>query len=176
MEDITESVTRLVFQLAAILIAAKLAGEACERYLRTPPVLGELAAGIIIGPFALGGVDIPGMGPLFEHVVGGETEGFVIPVSEALWSIAQVGAIILLFVAGLETDLRLFLKYARPASLVAVGGVVFPFVFGGRADCCLRVRGWFHRPKGALRRRRAYRHLDRDHGEGPRGPSQAGHA
>ena len=130
MEDITESVTRLVFQLAAILIAAKLAGEACERYLRTPPVLGELAAGIIIGPFALGGVDIPWMGPLFEHVVGGETEGVAIPVSEALWSIAQVGAIVLLFVAGLETDLRLFLRYARPASIVAVGGVVFPFIFG----------------------------------------------
>ena len=147
MEDITESVTRLVFQLAAILIAAKLAGEACERYLRTPPVLGELAAGIIIGPFALGGVDIPGMGPLFEHVVGGETEGFVIPVSEALWSIAQVGAIILLFVAGLETDLRLFLKYARPASLVAVGGVVFPFVFGDVLTVAFGFADGFTDPK-----------------------------
>ena len=104
----------------------------CERYLKIPAVLGELAVGIIIGPFALGGLDIPWTGPLFEHLGGsGEGDsGFSIPVSTNLWSVAQVGAIVLLFVAGLETDLKQFLRYARPASLVAVGGVVLPFVFG----------------------------------------------
>ena len=125
-----EDVTRLVFQLAIVLTAAKLAGEACERYLKTPPVLGELAAGIIIGPFALGGIDLPQVGPLFENLGKAATEGFAIPVSQELWAISQVGAIVLLFVAGLETDLRQFLRYARPASLVAVGGVVLPFIFG----------------------------------------------
>ena len=132
MENGTEAVTRLVFQLAIILAAAKLSGEVCERYLRIPAVLGELAAGIIIGPFALGGVDIPWVGPLFEHAgdLGIGSEGFVIPVSHALWSIAQIGAIVLLFVAGLETNLRQFLRYARPASLVAAGGILLPFGFG----------------------------------------------
>ena len=129
MENGTEAITRLVFQLAVILAAAKLGGEVCERYLKTPAVLGELAAGIIIGPFALGAIDVPGVGPLFEHVAGGG-EGFSIPVSDSLWAIAQVGSIVLLFVAGLETDLRQFLRYARPASVVAAGGVVLPFVFG----------------------------------------------
>ena len=126
MEDSTEVITRLVFQLAVILIAAKLGGETCERFLKMPAVLGELAAGIIIGPFALGGWDIPEIGPLFEHV----EEGVTIPVSEGLWAIAQVGSVVLLFTAGMETDLRQFLRYARPASIVAVGGVVFPFVLG----------------------------------------------
>lgn len=130
MEHAAEQITRLVFQLAIILAAAKLAGEVCERFLRTPAVLGELAAGIIIGPFALGGIDLPGVGPLFETIAEGTEGGFVIPVSEGLWSIAQVGSIVLLFVAGLETDLRQFLKYARPASIVAAGGVILPFVFG----------------------------------------------
>ena len=130
MEHAAEQITRLVFQLAIILAAAKLAGEVFERFLRTPAVLGELAAGIIIGPFALGGIDLPGVGPLFETIAEGTEGGFVIPVSEGLWSIAQVGSIVLLFVAGLETDLRQFLKYARPASIVAAGGVILPFVFG----------------------------------------------
>ena len=127
-----EDITRLVFQLAVILTAAKLAGEAFERYLKMPSVLGELAAGIVIGPFALGGVDIPALGALFEHVGAGVDVGEIvaIPVSEGLWSIAQVGSIVLLFMAGLETDLRQFLRYARPASIVAAGGVILPFVFG----------------------------------------------
>ena len=125
MEE-THALTRLVIQLGAILIAAKLGGEVCERYLKMPSVLGELAVGIAIGPFALGGVDVPGVGPLFEHV----EEGASIPVSEGLWSIAQFGSIVLLFMAGIETDLRQFLRYARPATIVAVGGVVLPFAFG----------------------------------------------
>ena len=132
MEDSADAITRLIFQLAAILFAAKLGGEVSERYLKIPAVLGELAAGIIIGPFALGGVDVPGLGSLFEEV-GSAAEGangFTIPVSDSLWSIAQVGSIILLFNAGLETNLRQFLRYAGPASAVALGGVVLPFAFG----------------------------------------------
>ena len=132
METDAESVTRLIFQLAVILTAAKLGGELLQRFLRMPDVLGELGVGIIIGPFALGGVDIPGLGPLFEHVSGSVegAEGFSIPVPEPLWAIAQIGSIVLLFVAGLETNLRQFLRYARPATIVALGGVVLPFGFG----------------------------------------------
>ncbi len=131
MEHNTDAIARLVLQLAVILAAAKFGGEISERYLKTPAVVGELAAGIIIGPFALGGVDTPWLGPLFEQVGGGgEVEGFFIPVSESLWSMAQVGAIILLFNAGLETDLRQFLRYAGPASLVGIGGAALPFALG----------------------------------------------
>ena len=128
MEHGTEAVTKLVFQLAIILIAAKLGGEVFERFFKLPSVLGELGSGILIGPFALGGIDFPAVGSLFEHVADGE--GFSLPVSQPLWSIAQIGSVVLLFVAGLETHLGQFLRYARPASIVAVGGVVLPFVFG----------------------------------------------
>ena len=131
LDHSADAVTRLVLQLAVILSAAKLGGEISERYFKTPAVVGELAAGIIIGPFALGGLDIPVLGSLFEHARSvTEQGGFSIPVSEGLWSIAQVGAIILLFMAGLETDLRQFLRYAGPAALVALGGVALPFVLG----------------------------------------------
>jgi len=122
---LTEIITRLIFQLAVILIVAKIGGEICNRYFKTPAVLGELTAGIIIGPFALGGIDLPYLGPLFD-----QSPSLAIPVSNELWAIAQIGSIILLFMAGLETDLRQFIKYAKPASLVASGGVILPFVMG----------------------------------------------
>ena len=52
------------------------------------------------------------------------------PVSTELYSVSQIAAVVLLFVAGLETDLKQFLRFAGPASAVAMGGVVFPFLFG----------------------------------------------
>ncbi len=133
MDHSAEQIVRLVLQLAAILIAAKLAGEIFERFLKMPAVLGELAAGIVIGPFALGGVELPYLGALFEVSADLAHDADLNPIAhipESLWAIAQVGSIVLLFFAGLETDLRQFLRYARPATLVAVGGVVLPFVFG----------------------------------------------
>lgn len=153
VESSSEALTRLVIQLAVILFAAKIGGEICERYVRIPAVIGELLAGMIIGllflsgreilgPLFLGEREIPGLGLLFEHIGGGREgeAGFGIPVSDSLWAISQIGAIVLLFIAGLETDLRLFLRYAGPAILVAVGGVVLPFVFGVRRDCPVWVR------------------------------------
>jgi len=121
-----DDVIKLVFQLAAILVAAKVGGEIFERYLHTPSVLGELAAGILIGPFALGGFAVDGY-TLFPMVHG---DGGAVQVSDSLWAYSQIGSIVLLFAAGLETDLRQFLRYAGPASIVALGGVVVPFALG----------------------------------------------
>jgi Kef-type K+ transport system membrane component KefB len=128
-DNLTEIVTHLVLQLAVILFAAKLAAEVCERYLKIPPVLGELVAGIIIGPYALGGLTLFGAGPLFPLPHVGEALSAV-PVSTELYSIAQVAVVILLFSVGLETDIRQFLRFAGPGALVALGGVVLPFFLG----------------------------------------------
>ena len=132
VEEISENVTHLVIQLAIILAAAKFSGELCERFLKTPSVLGEVAAGIIIGPFALGGIDLPIVGSIFAHApeITKGSETFTIPVSETLWALGQMGSIILLFVAGLETDLGMFFRYAKPAVVVALGGVILPFALG----------------------------------------------
>ena len=122
-----------VAQLAIILVAAKLGGEVAERFLRVPAVIGELSVGILIGPFALGGIDLPLVGPLFYYASGDAGHQLAVPISEVLQSTAEVGAIVLLFMAGLETDLRQFLRYSGPASLVALGGVVLPFTLGAGA-------------------------------------------
>ncbi len=127
--EVREIVVQLLLQLAVILFAAKVAGELTVRFLKVPSVLAEVGIGVVIGPFALGAIDIPGFGPLFPIPLG---EG-ILPVSSELFAIAQIGSIVLLFAIGLETNLRQFLRYAGPASAVAVGGVVVPFVLGAGA-------------------------------------------
>jgi Kef-type K+ transport system membrane component KefB len=52
--DVTELVTHLAFRLTEILLTSKIDGEICQRWLTIPPVIGELLAGVAIGPFALG--------------------------------------------------------------------------------------------------------------------------
>ncbi len=97
----------LLLQLLAIFVSAKVVGELFER-VRLPSVLGEILAGAVLGPFAL---------------------GWVHP-SETLHSIAEIGAIFVLFSAGLETSPQELIRVGRKALLVAVAGVVVPFVLG----------------------------------------------
>ena len=123
-EELVDVVTRLVMQLGVILLAAKLGGELSQRFLRIPSVLGELGMGVVIGPYALGGVGILGLAPLFPDL------DRIVPVSNELWAIAQIASIVLLFVVGLETNLAQFLRYSGPGIAVAAGGVVLPFIFG----------------------------------------------
>ena len=130
--NVTELVAHLVLQLAVILFAAKLGGELFERWLKQPSVLGELLAGVAIGPFALGGVELPVVGALFGRAAEAG-HASVIPVSLELWAVAQIGAVILLFYAGLETDFNLFFRYGGPAFVTAMGGVIAPFLLGDLA-------------------------------------------
>jgi Kef-type K+ transport system membrane component KefB len=128
--NVTEVVTRLVFQLAIILLLAKLAGEICVRYIKIPPVLGELSVGILIGPHLLGGMSFGYIPPLFEvHSLTVDVDP-VAYIPGELWFLAQVAAIVLLFSTGLETNIKQFLRYVGPASAVAAGGVVIPFLLG----------------------------------------------
>ncbi len=120
-------VAELILLLSIILVAAKIGGEVSERYLKIPPVLGELGAGILISPFLLGGIHWFGGGAIFE-LPQGESGG--LPVEPQLFFVAQLAAVILLFEAGLETNRNQFKKYVRPATAVAAGGVLVPFAMG----------------------------------------------
>lgn len=145
-EELVHLITRVVIQLAVIVAAAKIAGEVCERYLRIPPVLGELGAGIIIGPFALGGIAFFGFDPIFGHALHPISE-HTGNISTEIWTIAQVASVVLLFAVGLETDLKQFFKYAGPASAVAIGGVVLPFTLGAGATVLFGYADDFFDPK-----------------------------
>lgn len=114
----------LALQLGVILVAAKLSGWFFSRRLRQPKVLGELVAGMIVGPYVLGAIPLGSFGPLFAPVAG------TIPVSPELYGIATIGSILLLFSSGLETDLPTFLRFSGKASVVGLGGVIISFFLG----------------------------------------------
>lgn len=98
----------LVFKdLAIIIVAAKLFG-ILARKCRAPQVVGEIVAGLIIGPSILGWV----------------------AQSDFLAQMAEVGVILLMFSAGLETDLKELLKTGPIAALIACAGVFIPLVCG----------------------------------------------
>ena len=121
---ITHMMMHLILQLAVIIVFAKIGGYLFQRFLKMPSVLGELASGMLIGPYALGGmIDLPVLGTLFvEHA------GFA--ASAELYGIATLASVILLFLAGLETDLAAFLRYSIVGSFVGLGGLVFAFLLG----------------------------------------------
>lgn len=121
----TEIMTLLVLQLAVIIICARLGGFLFQRFLKLPSVLGELAAGMLIGPYALGAkIPLPGIGPLFA------TQTIGLPVSSELYAIATIASIILLFLSGLATDLRVFLRYSVVGFLVGCSGLIISFILG----------------------------------------------
>lgn len=121
---ITEIMSELVLQLGIIIFAVR-AGGILVKKVGIPSVLGELLAGVAIGPFALGGLAFPG----FPHGLFPLGEG-TLAVSPELYGFATVASIILLFASGLETDLALFLKYSVVGGIVGIGGVVFSFTLG----------------------------------------------
>ncbi|HSR88395.1 MAG TPA: cation:proton antiporter, partial [Pontiella sp.] len=125
--NITHTMMHLILQLAVIIIVAKVGGYLFQRMLKMPSVLGELASGMVIGPYALGSqIYLPGLGQLFA-----ESQGFA--ASAELYGIATLASIILLFLAGLETDLAAFLRYSVVGSFVGMGGLAAAFVIG---DLC----------------------------------------
>ena len=138
----TEEMMFLVLQIGIIIFAAKVGG-ALASMMKLPSILGELAAGIVIGPWALGGIGFcPDMfnglfkdglfhgAALREMAAHGHTFDATSP---ALYGIATLASIILLFLSGLETNLKMFLKYSFVGSMVGVGGVLVSFAFG---DLC----------------------------------------
>jgi Kef-type K+ transport system membrane component KefB/mannitol/fructose-specific phosphotransferase system IIA component (Ntr-type) len=124
----TELMTILVFQIGIILFAVRLGGF-FARKIGIPSVLGELLIGVVIGPYALGHITIPG----FPDGLFPLSEFGSLAVSTELYAFATVASIILLFFSGLETDIGLFLKYSLAGVVIGLGGVLFSFIIG---DLC----------------------------------------
>lgn len=124
--SVAGSMVIFVFQLGLILIFARLGGAIFEKF-ELPSVLGEIIVGIIISPYCLGQVYVPGFpGGLFP--IHGE-----FPISAELYSFTTVASIVLLFIVGLETDIETFLTFSFAGTLVGIGGVMFSFIMGDLA-------------------------------------------
>ncbi|MDR2313799.1 MAG: cation:proton antiporter [Spirochaetaceae bacterium] len=124
----TETMTLLVLQVGLILFAVRLGGR-LVKLAGVPPVLGELLAGVAIGPYALGSIALPGF-PRGIFPPALEASGGAMAVGPELYGLAVIASIILLFASGLETDLALFLRYSLAGGIIGLGGVIFSFALG----------------------------------------------
>ena len=105
-----------IIGVGILLFAAKLMAELFLR-LKLPIVLGELIAGMIVGPFALGGLQIMDGKQLLQ-------------INDEIRILGEMGAIVILFMAGLEMTPKEFLKGGKAAFVVGTLGVVIPFFVG----------------------------------------------
>lgn len=122
--DITHRMMMLVLQIGVIIFAGYFGMKIARRF-HFPGILGELGAGILIGPFLFGQVSLPGFsGGLFAH------SGGSLAVSPELFGFAIVASIVLLFLSGLQTDLKLFLRFAVKGGMVGIGGALVSLVAG----------------------------------------------
>src|SRR6266567_196710 len=106
---------QLALLVAILLPAGKLVASLFSR-VGIPPILGELVVGVVLGP---GAVNLLHM----RVFAGGEASG-------ALMLMAQVGGLVLMFIAGLETDIDRMREASLTAFLVAFSGVIWPFFLG----------------------------------------------
>ncbi len=115
----------LLLGIALALLFAKLLGCLFEK-IKQPAVIGEILAGVLLGSFVLGRFS----GTNFS--TAGYSFGLTIPdfTSPSFETFGSIGIIILLFIAGLETDLGKFKKIGKVGFSTASCGVVLPFIFG----------------------------------------------
>ena len=106
----------IIISISILLFTAKIFAEIFQR-IKQPVVLGELLAGIIVGPYALGGL------PLFD----GQP---LVVLDETLKHIGELAAIVILFIAGLEITPREFLRGGAASFTVGALGVIIPFAVG----------------------------------------------
>ena len=110
----------LLLQLGLLLVVARLLGELARRF-GLPSVVGELLAGIVLGPSLLGSI-APGA---FEFIFPAEAEQV-----HLLEVVSWLGVIMLLILTGLETDIALIARKGRSAATISLGGIIIPFATG----------------------------------------------
>ena len=131
----------VLLSLVIIYFASKLGGEICAR-INLPPVLGELVGGVLVGISAFSLLVFPEGGSLasdslvinlLESTAGlspADAPAVFASQSEVISLLSELGVIILLFEIGLESDLKELIRVGPIAAVVAVVGVVAPFVAG----------------------------------------------
>lgn len=97
----------LLLDLGIIFLVAKVCGMLAEK-LRMPSVVGEIVAGLLLGPSVFG----------------------IIQGSDLLNTLAEIGVILLMFTAGLETDLKKMMKSGVKSLIIASVGVIVPLIMG----------------------------------------------
>lgn len=106
--------------VSTLLIFARLFGEICRKY-KQPAVIGEILAGIVLGPSLLGAL-FPN---LFQEIFVSQPKAY-----GAFDGLANIGIILFMFIAGFEVDLKQIRKQGKQAASISLMGIIFPFAFG----------------------------------------------
>jgi Kef-type K+ transport system membrane component KefB len=109
----------LFLALAVATLAARLVGGAFRRVLKQPAVMGEIVAGLMLGPSVLG-------------ALAPDVHAFLLPpeVAAQLGTIAQIGVVLFLFLVGLELDPRLLRERTHAIVAISQASIVVPFLLG----------------------------------------------
>ncbi|WP_353193217.1 cation:proton antiporter [Pandoraea pnomenusa] len=107
-------------QLLLLVLVGRLLGEVMQR-LRQPAVMGQLLAGVLLGPSVFGALL-----PAWQHTIFPDNEA----QKKMLDAVSELGVLLLLLSTGLETDLGLVRRMKRMAIFASAGGMVIPFVCG----------------------------------------------
>ncbi len=110
------SVVVYIAQIVVLLIAGRVAGESMQR-IGQPPVIGQIIAGIVVGPSVLGLI-APG---LYHNLFPNSAEQ-----KAMLDAVAQLGILLLLLMTGMETDLSVFRDVRRPVISISRSGISPP--------------------------------------------------
>jgi Kef-type K+ transport system membrane component KefB len=109
---------QLALLIAILLPAGKILASICSRY-GIPAILGELMVGVLAGPGCINILNIR----LFTGT----------PAADSFLLLAQIGGFVLMFIAGLETDIERMREASATAFMVALSGVIWPFCLGAGA-------------------------------------------
>jgi Kef-type K+ transport system membrane component KefB len=118
VENLKSPLSLLLLQIIVIVVAARILGALCRK-IRQPPVIGEMIAGILLGPSLLG-------------MLAPHAQAFLFPAASmgALRMLSQIGVILFMFVVGIELDVQHLRKKADAAVLVSHASIVVPFFLG----------------------------------------------
>lgn len=113
-----QEILKILIQLLLLLVTARVLGEISLK-LKQPAVIGEIMAGVLLGPSLLGNIEtISPFVDLYRYP------------SVMLEVISLIGALMLLFITGFEIDLGLIKHHAKSASSTALGGLIIPLIGG----------------------------------------------
>lgn len=116
--NLTHPLAILLLQIITIIIIARIFGFFCKK-IRQPTVIGEIAAGIFLGPSVVGAY-VP------------EFSAFLFPAQSLgnLQFLSQIGLIFFMFIIGMELDLRILKTKANDALVISHASIIFPFTLG----------------------------------------------
>ncbi len=118
LHNVTHPLAILLLQIITIILVARLFGFICKK-IKQPTVIGEIVAGIFLGPSFIG------------HYFP-EFSGFLFPKQSLsnLQFLSQIGLILFMFIVGMELDLKMLKNKAKDAVIISHASIIFPFTLG----------------------------------------------